>query len=303
MIIVLLISTIILMLGKNNHVNATSVLNTKSGENGYYSEPYDELNDEGHIMMYDAKTGKTSKVNMEQMKRTLKINGYGGYNYTSSYTPNLDEQKKVKRKLSSASTERIWPTQSPYNKAFSCVGKSKEGKTMSGSGAIVAIRAGPTVAHSIFESDKTPYKNWTCYVGIDNDGSYWGTPTGWDKVYYDNRYFENINDKTQFGRYDWAIVGLQADSAVGWFGTKSYGSISNLNGMNITLLGYPADSSLGFNGFSEYRIASTAYQWINSDVIRFNGFGASGFSGGPIYDNSDENIVAVFASGDNQNCY
>lgn len=292
-VIIMLIS--LFSIFSNTYVNASEINLTKSANN----EKENDLLESDYIMMYDAKTGVTSKVDMKKvLKQNLIKSKNIKTNYTNGYSPEVNALDKNIILSSSSSTERVYPTQSPYNKAFKCVYYSNNNERGDASGAIVGLRVGLTAAHCIFnENDNNAvFKNWTCYVGYDS-GNYWGTPTGWDKVYYDSRYFDN-HDK----RYDWAILVLQADSTVGWFGVQSYGSTSDLNNMDITMLGYPADSNLGFNGAYEYRVTSKAGLSVFTDIIRFNGLGASGFSGGPIY-NSSEYIVAVMCSGDNQYCY
>ena len=50
-------------------------------------------------------------------------------------------------------------------------------------------------------------------------------------------------------------------------------------------------------------ISSTIGVWPNLNEVTFKGFGAYGFSGGPVYNVSNENIVAVFARSNYENCF
>lgn len=158
--------------------------------------------------------------------------------------------------------------------------------------SIVAPNLALTSAHCVFDKSNnfSNYANWTIYAGYNN-GTYYGTATGWSNVIYLNSYKTNPSVEN-----DWAICVLQANvgNQVGWYGVQSYGSNSELNSTAVRVLGYPGDPNYGFPSSAIYQYQTgekitTTY----NNYFKYSGWTFGGFSGGSVMRTSDNYIVGV----------
>ena len=77
-------------------------------------------------------------------------------------------------------------------------------------------------------------------------------------------------------------------------GIVSYDSISSYNNLPVKLLGYPADTNLGFTKDALYQYETGEKITSAHDrYFLFDAYSAGGFSGGPVIRTSDNYIVGV----------
>ncbi len=251
------------------------------------------LETEEKIMMYDAKTDETKEVDVEELRQVLssqnKARG-GSFDSIAPYDPyaNSNMRQNEATPLAADSAERVTNTYNFPNRV-TCRIESQE---IYGTCAIVGPNVGLTAAHCVFNKDNgnAAYKNWTIYPGYNN-GTYYGTPCGWDKVYYSSKWMETHSDQ-----YDWAICVLQSDvgKQLGWFGVQSYGSNSELKNVNVRVYGYPGDTNYGFPSDARYQYTTgEKITSVGDRYFRYSGWTFGGFSGGPIARTSDNYIVGI----------
>lgn len=261
------------------------------------------LNTEDKIMKYDAKTKKTTEVDIEELKKELMLQRGINQNeiYSlNSYTPynknNLTRQSVYAS--SDIGVEIVNNTSiSPYIKTcriqfYNTVSQANNYGTASLIGPNIAL----TAAHCVFNKDNnnSVYPNWTLYPGY-NGSSYSGTACGWDTVYYSSSWM----DSNSF-LYDWAICVLQSNvgNQVGYFGVTCYPSNSGMEGLSVTGLGYPGETDYGFDAQSRYMYKTTgSIVTVTEPLFIFSGKNYKGFSGGPVF-NSSNNVLGIIVGHD-----
>lgn len=253
------------------------------------------LNTEDKIMEYDAKTNTTREVDMEALRQNLNAQNtlQGEILTTADYnSSNIRKYVEPSISLLSQSTQRVTNTNSfPYKATCRIEALNSSGNKCYGTAALIGSNLALTSAHCVFDQDDNNYKyrNWTVYAGYNN-GVYYGSKTGWDKVYYSQNWL-NTHDSGS----DWAICVLQSNigNTAGYYEAVSYGSNSELVGTSVTLLGYPGDTSYGFTYDSRYQYKSTgSIKSTNNTLFTYSNYSCAGFSGGPIF-RSDNFIVGV----------
>lgn len=251
------------------------------------------------IMKYDVMTGETTEVDIEELKQVV----YSQRNIDESsltsiapYDPILLKgQNKITNNVvtrDANSAQRITDTYSfPNRVTCRIVANDSSGNTIFGTAAIVGPSTGLTAAHCVFDvnDNNAVYSNWTIYPGYNN-GTYYGTACGWSQVYYSSEWMNSHSDQ-----YDWAICVLQSDvgNQLGWFGTQSYGTNSELNNTEVSVLGYPCDTNYGFIWDARYQYETgERITSVGTRYFRYSAWTFGGFSGGPIKRN-DNYIVGI----------
>ena len=117
-------------------------------------------------------------------------------------------------------------------------------------------------------------------------GAYNGYSSGWAKIYYSNNWVSSHDPE-----YDWCISVLYEDlgSHFGWYACQTYGNNSDFNGRNVRTLGYPGDLENGQYQYYSFGSVSNTHDRYFDSSSRVVG----GFSGGPIYQTSDNYIIGV----------
>ena len=96
-------------------------------------------------------------------------------------------------------------------------------------------------------------------------------------------------------QYDWAICVLLSDvgNQLGWFGTQTYTSNSELDEMPVTVFGYPNDIEYGFTWDARYQYKTgEKITSVGNRYFRYSALTFGGFSGGPIC-KADNYIVGI----------
>lgn len=253
-----------------------------------------ESAEEENIVCYDAATGKTTEVDMEELKQVL-ISTYGE-NYTSTSTSAyISSPKKtlftsniqpIATPYSSTNFKRVTNTKvQPYSSIcrISCY---KDNKLVVGTGFLVGSNKLLTAMHCVMDSStKTAYTNWTCYPGYSN-GPYNNYSAGWQRIYYDKRWMENAS-----AEYDWCLCTLGKD--LGQHVGVCYLETCDdyyLKNASITSVGYPTGlDSAKFQYYADGQITQ-----INSLYFNRTGRLQKGMSGGPTMRTSgNHNVVGI----------
>lgn len=301
LLILLLILTTFMIFIVNNNVMAANIEETKDNpdELEILIEPEDK------IMKYDARTNETTEVDMEEIRQALSSKANSNKTTTNLPSANLLKFNKfsMNNKLNSlnvlaASTQKINNTSS-YPNVTVCriqVNANLVPTVANGTAAIVGTKLALTAAHCVFNPDNNnqAYPGWTIYPGYNN-GTYYGTATGWDTVYYSNNWMSTHDSK-----YDWAICVLQASvgSQVGNMGAVCYSTNAELNGTSIRALGYPADTSYGYTADAKYQYQSSGtITSVTNEKFISNAFSCNGFSGSPVI--RSDNLIVGITSGIN----
>ncbi len=268
-----------------HNVEATSVEETNSK-----NVPVEK---EEVILEYDAITGETREVNMEELQKVISLynNNSENVNKVEGYTPKHRQNQFNSLIMPMMSDSRYETTATritntapaPYSKVLKTVSDGGESTAF-----LVGPRAAMTSAHCIFTKNGNEFfKNWHCYAGF-NGTKYFGPSSGWTKVYYSNTWMDSHESSS-----DWAIVVLGEDYSqeVGWFGTQML-SDSELSNLNVTTLGYPTDAHYGYDGGSQYMTGYKVKKVATNDFT-YGAFTTDGYSGSPIMRDSDNYVVGV----------
>lgn len=290
--ITLLISSMFLVFIFYDDVKATNVEDTELT----LEQLEEKLEEEDEIICYDATTNETTKVNMEEIRQVLKLQKNIQTNTTSSYIPVADRYptKPEMMPYASGSMDRITDTfVSPYKQICRLKFNSSDGSggVHYGTGTLIGKNILLTCSHCVFddENNNQKYLNWTAYPGY-NGNQYLQGKSGWKRVYSSGKWMENHSYE-----YDWAICILESDlgTNLGWLGLQSYGQNSHMFNVPVKVVGYPGDTTYGFNMNANYQYETgdkiiTAYD----RYFNYSGWTLGGFSGGPIR-RSDDRIVGV----------
>lgn len=305
--LLLIISTFSIIIA-NNDVKAVNTSNTVKTKD-YFNL---DLDPDEKIMEYDAMTGETREVDMEEVRERIEVseckrNSKSRYSVEPIKPATTIEEFTVNSEDTPVtiadSMERITNTSvAPYIKTCRVVAKNSKGNEVYSTAAIIGKKLALTAAHSIFNPDDNfaKYSNWTLYPGY-NGNKYYGGSSGWSKVYYSNKYKE-----TRKTDYDWAICVLNEDigSKVGTFGIRApYTNGNDMLGLNVTAIGFPADLNYGFSSKGIYMYRSMgSISAVYSNSFRSSIWIVKGQSGSPII-NSDRYIVGIASSANSVNSY
>lgn len=293
LMIIVILATIFL----NTNVKAATD-NAQSSEDEI-NEIIEKISTEEKIMKYDALTNETTEVDMNEVRNALKLQ----YRENVNKTPvNIIDSSKIKinhmptvnnkeNSLNDRNGAQLVSNTYAVAHLQTCritVYSTNINQTVAmGTATIVGPKLALTAAHCVFDPvTKQAYSNWTIYPGYNN-GTYYGTATGWSTVYYSSAW---MNDTSNYGA-DWAICVLNTSPGVGNLGTVSYNSA--FTGLSITLLGYPTDKDYGYNNEGRYQYSSSGVvSTVLTDRFFHTAFGCLGFSGGPVL-RSDNYVAGV----------
>ncbi len=144
-----------------------------------------------------------------------------------------------------------------------------------------------TAAHCVMnqEDNDNLFANWIAYPGYNN-GTYKGISSGWSRIYYSPNWKNGHANQD-----DWClcILNNSIGSQVGWYGSMSYGSSSDMKNLEVKALGYPESP-----GHTEYQMFSTGtLSNISSGKFDMSAPISEGMSGGPISRTSDYYAVGI----------
>ncbi len=249
----------------------------------------DFLNTDEKIMMYDSKTNETKEVNMEEVKANLNkrntINSNNSNNLpaykilenSSLLKPSLD----VSIQSTTGPVERVIDTTVARYRATCRISANdtQSARSIYGTASLVGSNLALTAAHCVFNKNdgNKAYPGW-CVFPAYNGSAYEGASVcGWAQVYYYDSWMQN-NDT----EHDVAVCTLTEDvgNEIGYYGIRKYDSNSALKGIDVDLLGYPADTSYGFTSNGRYQYRSTGkITSVNNYNFNHNCFSVPGFSG------------------------
>ncbi len=255
-------------------------------------------NMEEKIIKYDATTGETTEIDLEELKSKINLlnaignenlsNSTKGYDpYSSKYLDNNDGTI-TPNALEDYFFTKVYDTSVyPYRDTCRLI---IDGGMAYGSGYLVGPNVMLTAAHCVYNSEKdNEPRQFIVYPGYNN-GSYKGYSSGWQAIYRSSIWLETHNKE-----YDWALVELKEDlgNKVGWYGTVNYYSNSSLKDVPVKSLGYPADFDLGKCQYYTMGKINNVYTRDFTTTVGNKG----GMSGGPIIINDSNNEKNEYAVG------
>mgnify|MGYP005776656771 FL=1 len=220
----LLITILFLLVIFANNVKASEYLNTVqdiSEKIGYQETKQDSFEEE-KILQYDAKTGKTTEINMEDISKKLVAEGKNiEENSIPPYIPNNNFLKNYYNTY-----EPLMPLSSiePFNNVIDMsefpyrVTCRLECSGGSGSGFLVGPNLLLTSAHCVMNpKDNSKYTDWIAYPGFRGT-AYKGYSDGWAQIIYSSAWISDHKPED-----DWCICVLGSNlRRLSWLdGTKS----------------------------------------------------------------------------------
>lgn len=255
----------------------------------------------GKIMEYDAITGETKEVNIEEIRKIIKSKSITGEKNLKKLNAIPPISQKSREKYQPFA---FWPPSGyvtmktentslfPYNATCKVSASKRNGEAMDGSAAIVANNLALTSAHCVWDKDDNNYQllHWQVHPGLN--GQYYSADVcGWVKVYFMDNW--KINHTAED---DWAlcVLGDNVGEKVGCYGAASFED-NDMKNMGVTSIGYPKDK-----GGREQWQAYGSIDRVNTGYFRMTNLVTKGYSGGPIIRNgSNEEIVGVVHGYDN----
>lgn len=166
---------------------------------------------EDKIMKYDAKTGKTTEVNMDEItkkaSKSIKVESDNSlsidsleplFTRDSIYsTPNYSTRSISRTQITDTSVQ-------PYS-AVCRIFFTDSGETQAGSGVLVCSNVVLTAAHCVFDENNEKFPSWEAQPGY-NGSVLNGIASGWSEVYYSAAW-----TTTHSYEYDWAVCILNED--------------------------------------------------------------------------------------------
>ena len=250
--ITLLISAMFLILILTSNVRA---VNTEEGLSVLEEVSEEEVIDteessyvEEKIMEYDARTGTTTEVDMEELRQISTIlRNKNGNNSLSveSIEPSKEYISKSVSKmpnysLLSSDREIIGDTSIlPYSAVckITLSNPSASNGQSDGSGTLIAKNAVLTSAHCVFDknNNNAKFENWVAYPAF-NGAPYKNLSSGWSKVYYSSGW-----TSTHSYEYDWAVCVLEKSlgDTVGAVGATSYETTSEMKNIEVRTFRLP----------------------------------------------------------------
>lgn len=203
---------------------------------------------EEKIMEYDAKTGITKEVDIEelrQMSTILRSKNENNSLSAESIEPSKEYKEYMSKYfskgpnyslLSSDTTNREIvgnTTILPYSAVCKLYYSDPSASSGLGraSGTLVAKNAVLTSAHCVFDqkNNNAKFENWVAHPAF-NGAPYKDLTSGWSKVYYSSKW-----TSTHSYEYDWALCILEQSlgSVVGAVGLQSYETASEMKNIEV----------------------------------------------------------------------
>lgn len=217
----LLVIIVYLLIVSTHNVKAASIENEMEGfelEEATTNVSLDTiLREEDEIMKYDVKTGKTTKVDIEELRKLVTYSNEEESDRCLSYYDPF-ERAYQSRILGNSSRIAIYRYIDTSNFRNRVVCKTTNTEGANGTATLVGPKIVLTAAHAVFNSStKQKYTNWTCWPGYSN-GAYQGNQDykcGYSELYYSRTW---INGEGNDSNYDWALCVLQKNlgDMLGW---------------------------------------------------------------------------------------
>lgn len=299
LIVLLLISTLLVTFSSYNITLATDELS--NNDSIYvFDESIDEselieaqsLEDE-KILMYDAKTGETTEIDMDVVRENITSSYSRSTNQTTpTYTNSYDPY------AFSSSSEDLISTFSIYNEVTSystfpyrvtCrLIYDVYGRTGISTGFLVGPNLLLTAAHCVMNMDDNDatFADWTAYPGYNNGSSYGGYKCGWSEIIFPSAWKGNHNVAD-----DWCLVVLNEPlgSYCGYLGCKSYGNGNQMLNLMVRTVGYAYSEGKGMKQYYTNGMIMEVYD----GYILSGAMSTGGMSGGPTYGWGTEEVVAI----------
>lgn len=159
----------------------------------------------------------------------------------------------------------------------------------SGTGFLVGPKLLLTAAHCIYDENNN-IMPVVFYPAYDNGSSHNGKSSGWQTIYSYPAWRDNHENRA----YDLALIELDWNMGdeFGWFGSQSYGTNPEMNGLSIKEYGFP---KLVGNAKSQY-YTQGSIQNTNDTYFRTTAVNYEGMSGGPILRSSDNYAVGLVSA-------
>lgn len=300
---VILISIIFCTLIISPSIYAASITEGELRQDGV-----EQTEEDVKIMMYDATTGVTTEVNMEEMRKDVALNSRmmrNGVRTLDYYAPSELINENAKYTYEKVEDTSVFP--------YKSIGLI-EVDGGHATGALVGANIALTAAHCVvaeIENGSLFHTNWTIKPGYDEaTGQTKVEESGWTRVYYPNKWCvrdENGNiERHENGKpvvdndYDWCICVLEKPlgNYYGYNGLQVYespaqGILSQLYNMKVQMIGYPGTP---YNGVDQYKYFGNITK-VN-DIRITADIGSVGGSSGSPYLNEDLYIVAVLSGGE-----
>lgn len=304
LIILLLIATLSFVLSSYN--TSLAVTETSDTEQFYVSdetlteeellEEESQPKEEEKILKYNAKTGETTEIDMEEVRENI-INSYSVNakqtqtqttpTHTTSYDPYAS---KVSQKLiTPRSTYTRVTAYSDFPYRITCrLIYDVYGATGIATGFLVGPNLLLTAAHCVMnmnDGDAT-FADWKAYPGYNNGSSFGGYSAGWSEIIYSSNWKGNHGTSD-----DWCLCILEDNlgSYCGWNGCQSYGTAAEMVGIPVRTVGYAGSEGNGRYQYYSSGSITSAY----SGFIYSSAMSTGGMSGGPTMRTSDNYVVAI----------
>lgn len=269
-----------------------------------------ELGEEQVILQYDAETGQTTEINMDELKQNINqmyrtrntvvniISAYEGEAkdvdiITINNEDGTIQQNNGVQSISEGVFHSVGDTSSYTNRATCRLRMfNSDGEEVIGSGYLAGPNLLVTCAHCVMDKEDNDfvYTQWTAYPGYypdnnDTDIGYcFGGVSGFSRYIYPSNWHSVEND--------WCICILENDLgtlANAWLGSQAYGTNAEMDGLDVKALGYPTMPGYGIRQM--YTTGSLS--WVTSNKFNTSSRIVKGMSGGPIVRASDENAIGI----------
>lgn len=226
------------------------------------------------------------KVSFDELHEENKLKYNKVVTETNSYKPNIRESMRdnFTQLLSEDPSTSLFHRLSP--KEYRLCRVTINGGLDSGTGFLVGPKLLITAAHCIYD-DNNNIMPVVFYPAYDNGSSHNGKSSGWQQIYT----YPAWRDDHENRAYDLALIELDWNMGdeFGWFGSQSYGTNPEMNGLSIKEYGFP---KLVGNARSQYytqgSIQNTHDTYFHTTAVNYEGM-----SGGPILRSSDDYAVGL----------
>ncbi len=232
---------------------------------------------------------KLENITFEELQEKNKLKYKKVVTETSYYKPNIRESMRdnFAQLLSEDPSTSLFNRLSP--KEYRLCRLTINGGLDSGSGFLVGPKLLVTAAHCIYD-DNNNIMPVVFYPAYDNGSSHNGKSSGWQQIYT----YQSWRDNHENRAYDLAVIELDWNMGdeFGWFGSQSYGTNKEMNGLSVKEYGYP---KLVGNAKSQYyaqgSIQKTYDTYFHTTAVNYEGM-----SGGPILRTNDNYAVGLVSA-------
>lgn len=256
------------------------------------SENQEEVLQEEKILMYDAETGETTEIDMDQLRQNIAMTySQNGTEMNRVEPYNANTNINISRaELAEADREDftvIWDTTGIPNRGI-CRLEFDEG---TGTGFLIGPNLLLTNAHCVFDDeDNHIFTNWVAQPGYNRD-LYKDLEAGWSQIIYSSDWLNTHSDDD-----DWCLCILQSDlgNLVEWYyGAVAYGTSGEMNNLSVQAVGYPKEygnSTLQYSSQGKISLTFSNKFYMSTPLL-------NGMSGGPITTTADTGTIIGIAKG------